>query len=314
MKLSILIPIYNEQESVSPLLDEIIAVVNDLKNDYEIICVNDGSSDESEKILCDIAINNNNLKIINFRRNYGQTAALMAAITHSSGDLLVPMDGDLQNDPKDIPMLIDKINEGYDVVSGWRVERKDNKTSRLLPSKIANWLISKISGVNLHDYGCTLKAYKRNVIENIRLYGEMHRFIPIYAFWEGAKITELPVNHRVRQYGESKYGLSRIVRVILDMILIRFLQKAFDRPIQFFGKMGIYSIGFAAISGIYAVILKMFYDTSFIQTPLPLLAVFLTLSGILFILLGLIAEIQIRIYYEGQSKMPYQISNKKNFP
>jgi len=314
MKISILIPIYNEQESVKPLLDEIVAVVNDLKNDYEIICVNDGSSDDSGKILCEIAINNNNLKIINFRRNYGQTAALMAAITHSSGDILVPMDGDLQNDPRDILKLIDKINEGYDVVSGWRIHRKDKKTSRLLPSKIANWLISKISGVNLHDYGCTLKAYKRDVIENIKLYGEMHRFIPIYAFWEGARITELPVNHRARQYGESKYGLSRIIRVILDMILIRFLQKAFDRPIQFFGKMGIYSIGFAVISGTYGVILKVFYDTSFIQTPLPLLAVFLTLSGILFILLGLIAEIQIRIYYEGQSKMPYQISNKKNFP
>ncbi len=312
MKISILIPIFNEEQSITPLIDEVLSVLNSLEYDFEVICVDDGSTDKSKIFLTEKAEDNSHIKLICLTRNFGQTAAIMAAIDHSSGDILIPMDGDMQNDPADIIRLIEKINDGFDVVSGWRKNRKDNKLLRLLPSKVANWIISKISGIELHDYGCTLKAYKKEVLKDVKLYGEMHRFIPIHAFFEGATITEIPVNHRVRKYGESKYGLSRVIRVTLDILLVRFLQKAFDRPIQFFGKIGIYSILIAFICGCYALFLKLYSDTSFIQTPLPLLTVFLTLSGLIFILLGLIAEIQIRVYFESQLKKTYKVISKKN--
>ncbi len=313
MSLSIIIPIYNEEDCIIPLVEEIIEALSELKKKYEIILVNDGSKDASGKILDQLSADNKNLKIIHFKRNYGQTAALMAGIKNSSGDVLIPMDGDLQNDPHDIPKMLDKLDEGYDVVSGWRKYRQDKRLSRIIPSTIANWIISKISNVDLHDYGCTLKAYRKSVIENVRLYGEMHRFIPIYSYWEGAKITELAVNHRSRKFGQSKYGLSRISRVVLDIVLIRFMHKALDRPIQFFGKIGLYSIFSSIITGIWACLLKLFMDISFVQTPLPLLTVFLTMSGIMFILLGLIAELQMRIYFESQDKLPYTIKEKHNF-
>lgn len=313
MYLSIIIPIFNEEDCIIPLVEEIVDALSDLKKKYEIILVNDGSKDASGKILDQLSADNKNLKIIHFKRNYGQTAALMAGIKNSSGDILIPMDGDLQNDPHDIPKMLDKLNEGYDVVSGWRKYRQDKRLSRIIPSTIANWIISKISNVDLHDYGCTLKAYKKSVIENVRLYGEMHRFIPIYSYWEGAKITELAVNHRSRKFGQSKYGLSRISRVVLDIVLIRFMHKALDRPIQFFGKIGLYSIFSSIITGIWACLLKLFMGISFVQTPLPLLTVFLIMSGIMFILLGLIAELQMRIYFESQDKVPYTIKEKHNF-
>lgn len=312
MQISIIIPIYNEEDNIKLLQKELDAVLIPMDLEYEIIYVNDSSADSSKLILDEIAKTNNRVKVLHFAYNSGQTSAMMAGINYSTGEILIPMDGDLQNDPKDIPRLIDKLNEGYDVVSGWRKDRQDKAFTRKLPSLIANWCISKISGVHLHDYGCTLKAYRNYVIKDVRLYGEMHRFIPIYSSWLGAKICELAVNHRARTFGISKYGLSRIFKVILDMVLIRFFHIALDRPIHFFGKIGLYSLFGAFLSGTTALVLKIFYGLSFILTPLPLLTVFLALSGIGCILLGLIAELQMRIYFESQNKLPYLIKSTKN--
>lgn len=307
MRLSILVPIYNEVENLPLLRSALLAALAKVPHDFEIILVNDGSSDGSAELLDKIAAEDSRFCVVHFRRNYGQTAALMAAIDHSTGDILIPIDGDLQNDPEDIPRLLEKLDEGFDVVSGWRKNRQDKAISRKLPSKIANWIISRISGVALHDYGCTLKAYRRSVLENVRLYGEMHRFVPIYAAWEGAAITELVVNHHPRRLGVSKYGLDRITKVILDLILIRFMHKAFDRPIQFFGKIGLYSGGLSVGAAMWSLWLKLINGVSFISTPLPLFSVFLALSGVLCILLGLLAELQMRVYFESQSKRHYLI-------
>ena len=247
------------------------------------------------------------MKLINLRRNYGQTAAMQAGFDYSKGDIVVPMDGDLQNDPKDIPILIDKINEGYDVVSGWRKNRSDKKITRILPSKIANGLISKISGLHLHDYGCTLKAYRKEIINDIKLYGEMHRFIPIYAAWEGGKVTEIEVTHHARSAGKTKYGLSRIPRVILDILVIRFFDKSLDRPIHLFGQFGLLMFLVAFLLSILAIFIKIFMNISFILTPLPLLVVFFAMSGLLCIFLGLVADIQSRIYFEAIDRPVYLI-------
>ena len=307
MRLSVLIPIYNEVENIPLLCDAVLGVLDTLPHQAEVILVNDGSSDGSGEALERAAASDSRLRIIHFRRNYGQTAALMAAIDHASGDILVPMDGDLQNDPADIPRLLAKLDEGYDVVSGWRRNRQDKAVTRKLPSRIANWLISKISGVELHDYGCTLKAYRRDMLENVRLYGEMHRFVPIYAAWEGARITEMEVNHNPRRFGVSKYGLGRVAKVILDLVLIRFMQKAFDRPIHFFGTIGLAAVALAMVAGTWALALKLLEGVSLIATPLPLLAVFLMLTGILCVLLGVLAELQMRVYFESQAKRNYVI-------
>lgn len=310
MKISVIVPIYNEVANLRPLQEQLRAALADL--DHEVILVNDGSSDGSDQALDDLAAEDDRFKIVHLRRNYGQTAAIMAAIEMSSGDILIPIDGDLQNDPADIPLLLDKLAEGYDVVSGWRRDRQDAKVTRTFPSRVANWLISAISGVRLHDYGCTLKAYRRGVLEGVRLYGEMHRFIPIYASWAGGKVTEIAVRHHPRRHGESKYGLSRIPRVILDLIVIRFLDTALDRPMQFFGRFGLYSIGLSFLAGLWALWLKFFDDTSFIQTPLPLLVVLLFLIGVLCILLGLLAELQTRVYFESRGKPPYVVRDTRN--
>jgi dolichol-phosphate mannosyltransferase len=235
---------------------------------------------------------------------------MQAGFDHSKGEIIIPMDGDLQNDPKDIPMLIDKINEGYDVVSGWRKTRLDKKYTRILPSKIANMLISKISGIHLHDYGCTLKAYRKEVLDEIKLYGEMHRFIPIYASWEGAKVTEVAVNHHPRTAGKTKYGLSRIPRVILDLLVIRFFDKSLDRPIHLFGQFGLLMFVIALLLSILAIFLKVFMNISFILTPLPLLVVFFAMSGLLCIFLGLVAEIQSRVYFEAIDRPAYLVRKK----
>ena len=244
--------------------------------------------------------------VIRFRRNYGQTAAIMAGFQHCTGDVIIPMDGDGQNDPADIPRLLSKLSEGYDVVSGWRTDRND-RFSRRLPSVAANRLISSLLGVPLHDYGCTLKAYRREVIEDVRLYGEMHRFIPIYAAWEGARVTELPVTHHARLHGKSNYGFGRIFRVFLDLVILYFIDRAFDRPMQFFGKLGLGFWALALLTLGWAVTLKLGYGVSLIQTPLPLLAATIGLSGVLFILLGIIAEVLTRIYFEARGKPPYKI-------
>jgi len=305
--LSILIPVFNEEENILPLYDRLIKALQKTERPYEILFIDDGSSDGSLEVLLDITQKNPNVKVISFSRNFGQTAALSAGIDFSRGEIVIPMDGDLQNDPEDILSLLQKIEEGYEVVSGWRKDRKDPFFTRRLPSMIANRMISMIGGVRLHDYGCTLKAYKRDVLKNIRLYGEMHRFIPIYAHWIGARVAEIPVNHFPRKFGSSKYGMSRIVKVILDLMVVKFLLSYSQKPIYVFGGIGLLMILGAFLSGLYALYLKLFKGVSFILTPLPLLCVLLLMLGFLSILMGFLAEILTRTYYESQKKPTYQI-------
>jgi glycosyltransferase involved in cell wall biosynthesis len=311
MKLSIIIPIFNEEENILKLYDSILDAVNKLKVQYELIFINDGSRDASEEILNKVAENNISVKVINFRKNFGQTAAMMAGINYASGDILIPMDGDLQNDPSDISALISKLQEGYDVVSGWRANRQD-KYIRVLPSRIANYVISKISGVNLHDYGCTLKAYRADVIKNVRLYGEMHRFIPIYAAWQGGLVTEIVVKHHPRIHGVSKYGMNRIIKVLLDLIVVKFMADYSTKPIYIFGGFGFFCLFLSMLAGSISIYLKIFSSISFISTPLPLLAVLLFISGMTSTLMGLLAEIIMRTYHESQSKSVYIIKSGIN--
>ena len=303
--ISIVIPIYNEEANIAKLAESILKALSGIE--YEVLFINDGSTDNSEKEILAISKSNAHIKLINLRRNYGQTAAMQAGFDHSKGNIVIPMDGDLQNDPKDIPMLIEKINEGYDVVSGWRKIRSDKKFTRIIPSKIANMLISKISGIHLHDYGCTLKAYRKDILNDIKLYGEMHRFIPIYASWEGAKVTEVAVHHHPRTAGKTKYGLSRIPRVMLDLLVIRFFDKSLDRPIHLFGQFGLLMFLIAFLLFLLAIFLKIFMNISFILTPLPLLVVFFSMSGLLCIFIGLVAEIQSRIYFEARDRPLYLV-------
>ena len=304
---SVLIPIYNEEGNLPLLYEKLDAALRKIGRAYEIIFVDDGSTDGSLDILLDLREKNPNVKIVSFSRNFGQTAALSAGIDSSKGDIIIPMDGDLQNDPEDILFLLQKIEEGNDVVSGWRKHRKDPFLTRRLPSIIANRIISWIGGVYLHDYGCTLKAYRRDILKNIRLYGEMHRFIPIYAHWIGARVAEIPVRHFPRGSGSSKYGMSRVFKVVLDLMVVKFLLSYSQKPIYVFGGMGLLMIMGAFLAGLGAVYLKYFEETSFILTPLPLLCVFLILSGFLSILMGFLAEILTRTYYESQGKPTYQI-------
>ena len=311
MKISVIIPIYNEAGNIKTLHEQLTGVLPDMNCPYEIVLTNDGSTDGTAEQLDALARKDRMVKVVHLKRNYGQTAAMMAAIQYSTGDVIVPMDGDLQNDPADIPNLIDKLNEGYDVVSGWRVDRKEG-LNRRLPSRLANKLISRVSGVQLHDYGCTLKAYRRQVLENVRLYGEMHRFIPIYAAWEGARVTEVPVTHHPRQHGASKYGIGRTPRVLLDLLVIRFLAKSLDRPIQFFGRAGLYSFGLAFLTGLWALYLKFVDGVSFIQTPLPMLVVLLALVGLMLVMMGLLAEIQSRVYFESTKKRAFAVRATRN--
>jgi glycosyltransferase involved in cell wall biosynthesis len=308
MDISIVIPVYNEVEALPELYQALTKALDRLHQSAEIVFVDDGSRDGSGAVLDRLAQGNTRVQVLHFRRNYGQTAALMAAFRHSTGDVIIPMDGDGQNDPADIPRLLDKLSEGFDVVSGWRTPR-DDRFSRRLPSVVANRLISLLLGVPLHDYGCTMKAYRREVIEDVRLYGEMHRFIPIYAAREGASVTELPVSHHPRRNGKSKYGLGRICRVLLDLLTLYFIDRSLDRPIQFFGKIGLLFWGIALVPFSWALVLKLGHGLSLIQTPLPLLAATMGLSGVLFILLGIIAEVQTRIYFEGRGKPPYKVKS-----
>jgi glycosyltransferase involved in cell wall biosynthesis len=305
--LSILIPVYNEEGNLLALSDRLITALKKTGRAYEVIFVDDGSSDGSLEILLDISKKNPNIKVISLSRNFGQTAALSAAIDFSKGDILIPMDGDLQNDPEDILSLLQKIEEGYDVVSGWRKRRKDPLLTRRLPSMMANKIISWIGGVRLHDYGCTLKAYRRDILKNIRLYGEMHRFIPIYAQWIGARVSEIPVRHFRRESGASKYGMGRVFKVVLDLMVVKFLLSYSQKPIYVFGGMGLLMILGALLAGLYAIYLKFFKGTSFILTPLPLLCVLLLVLGFLSILMGFLAEVLTRTYYESQGKPTYQI-------
>ena len=310
--ISVIIPIYNEYDNIFLLHEKLALELPLLERDFEVILVNDGSVDGSDKLLAVVAQKDQRFKVVNLRRNFGQTAAMMAGIDYASGEIIVPMDGDLQNDPADVRRLIEKINEGFDVVSGWRKDRQDAAFKRNLPSRIANRLISWISGVHLHDYGCSLKAYRRDVIKGVRLYGEMHRFIPIYASWFGAKVTEIPVTHHPRIHGVSKYGLERIAKVVLDLLVVKFLAQYATKPIYVFGGFGIIMIITSFFTGFFAIYLKFFEHTSLIQTPLPLLSVMGVVTGIMSILMGLLAELVMRTYYESQNKSVYLVKNTQN--
>ncbi|MCH1913348.1 glycosyltransferase family 2 protein [Leptospira noguchii] len=310
--LSILIPIYNEEENIKILYEKLKLVLSGIKKNFEIIFVNDGSKDMSGERLNEIALRDQNVKVVHLRRNYGQTAAMVAGVDFASGEIIIPMDGDLQNDPMDIQRLLDKIDEGFDVVSGWRKDRKDDPVKRNFLSKVANWLISNVSGVPLHDYGCSLKAYRKDVIKDVRLYGEMHRFIPIYANWMGARLTEIPVTHYPRKFGVSKYGMNRIIKVMLDLFVVEFLHRYSTKPIYVFGGFAILNICLGFFAFIFMVYLKFFGIADFIQTPLPLTIVFTFLISILSLLMGLLAELLIRTYYESQAKTIYSVKRTKN--
>ncbi len=310
--LSVVIPLYNEEDNVAPLCDALLGALTQMPHSFEIILVNDGSRDGTEARLAQAAQRDSRIRVLNFRSNKGQTAAMMAGMDYAVGKVIVPMDGDLQNDPKDIARLLDKLDEGYEVVSGWRRDRQDNFMIRTLPSKAANWLISKVGGVPLHDYGCSLKAYRREVLQGFRLYGEMHRFIPIYAAAQGARVAEIPVTHHARKFGQSKYGLNRTVKVLLDLLVVKFLTKYRTKPIYLFGQAGVGLLILAFLAGIWALYLKFFEGTSFVQTPLPLLVSLCVIAGLMCLLMGLLAELIMRVYYESQSKTDYRIKSVLN--
>jgi glycosyltransferase involved in cell wall biosynthesis len=312
-RVSVLIPVYNEEGNIPLLCERLWGVLSACGHRSEVIAINDGSRDGSLAQLKQVAKRYPEFKIIDLRRNCGQTAALMAGIDHAAGEIIVMIDADLQNDPEDIPRLIEKLDEGYDVVSGWRKERKDKAIRRKLVSHVANRLISRISGVRLNDYGCTLKAYRRDVLRGMRLYGEMHRFIPIYASWMGARIVELPVRHHVRKFGQSKYGLERVVKVLLDLTVVKFLDRHFVKPIYVFGGFGIFSLLLSALSAAYMLYLKIFEGVSMILTPLPLMATMAFLVGFISILMGLLAEMLVRTYFESQQRPAYAVRELINF-
>ncbi len=307
VKLSIVIPIFNEEENLPLIYEELKAVLDGMKVDHEILFIDDGSTDTSLDILKDIRRRDDRVTAISFRRNFGQTAAMSAGFDYATGDIIITMDGDLQNDPHDILHLIAKIDEGYDVVTGWRHDRKDAFISRKLPSIIANKIISLTTKVSLHDYGCTLKAFRREVIKNIKLYGEMHRFIPAIASGMGISFTEIKVNHRPRKYGTSKYGISRTIRVILDLITVKFLLSFATRPIQVFGLLGFVSGTVGFLIALIMTIQRQFFGVPLADRPLLFLAILLIFVGIQFISLGLIAELQARTYHESQQKPVYYV-------
>jgi len=310
--LSVIIPICNENETIVLLFEKVAEVMEKIGQPWEIIFINDGSTDGSEDTLDALAAERPEVKVLHFRRNFGQTAAMMAGFDHARGDIIIPMDGDYQNDPEDIPKLLAKLDEGYDVVSGWRRDRQDNAIKRNLPSIMANKLIAFVSGVRLQDFGCSLKAYRREVIDGVRLYGEMHRFLPVYTMWHGAKITEVVVGHFARRAGTSKYGLERILKVLLDLMVVKFLDRHAQKPMYVFGLVGFLMIAISGIFGLWAVVLNLFEGKAFISTPLPLMTVFTLMTGILCILMGLLAEMITRTFYESQGKRIYLVRESRN--
>ena len=314
MKLSVIVPVYNEEENLPILVGKIRESLNGMPYPWELILVDDGSSDGSAGVIESLAAQDpQHLKLVALRRNFGQTAAIAAGIDYSSGDVIIPMDADLQNDPADIPLLVDKLNEGYDVVSGWRKNREDAFVTRTLPSKMANSLISSVTGVHLHDYGCTLKAYRREVITGFRLYGEMHRFIPVYASSVGAKITELPVQHHARQFGKGKYGLERIIKVVLDLFTVIFLTRYSKKPIYLFGGLGMLMLLAAVIAIVFLAVRRVVYLISVFDSPIFQMATLFALMGFQSILMGLIAELLARTYHESQHKPVYNVRKAVNF-
>ncbi|MBA7562399.1 Dodecaprenyl-phosphate galacturonate synthase [subsurface metagenome] len=305
---SIVVPLLNEQDNIKPLYNQITHVLAG-KFSYEIIFVDDGSTDKSFEVLSQMQRTDGNVRVICFRKNFGQTAALSAGFNHSHGDIIIALDADLQNDPADIPCMIDKLREGFDVVSGWRKKRHDNAVTRRLPSIIANWMIAGITGVKLHDFGCTLKAYRKEVLDQTKLYGEMHRFIPALASWNGARICEMVVNHRPRTAGDAKYGLGRTLKVILDLITVKFLGSFSTKPIYIFGGIGLITALGSTLTGL-AVLYQKFISSEHLamnRNPLFVLTALLITTTIQFILMGLLAELLVRTYHESQNRQTYVI-------
>lgn len=313
MKLSVIVPVYNEQENIKPLYQAIHKAMQPLKIQWELILVDDGSRDKGLHVIQELVQKDlKHTSAIVFRRNFGQTAAIAAGIDHARGDVIILLDADLQNDPEDIPLLLQKIDEGYDVVSGWRYDRKDRFLTRTLPSRIANYLISIVTGVHLHDYGCTLKAYRREVITGFRLYGEMHRFIPVYANSIGAKIIEVRVHHHPRTYGKAKYGLERTIKVILDLFTVKFLTSYAKKPIYLFGGTGALMMLLGGATLFFLFIRRVWFNVGVTASPLFLIGVTATILGFQSILMGLIAELLVRTYHESQKKPIYTIRNILN--
>ncbi|MFH1730882.1 MAG: glycosyltransferase family 2 protein [Planctomycetota bacterium] len=307
---SIVVPLMDEEESIDQLHAEITETMSKLGHSYEVIYVDDGSTDTTFEKLEAIQSEDEHVCAIQFRRNFGQTAAMAAGFDHARGEVIVPMDGDLQNDPADIPRLLEKLDEGYDIVSGWRKNRKDKTFTRKIPSKMANWLIGVVTGVKIHDYGCSLKAYRADVVKHIKLYGEMHRFIPAIASWHGASIAELAVNHRPRVHGVTKYGLIRTLKVVLDLITVKFLGGYGTKPIYFFGAMAMVLFAGASVSGAFVAVRKLIDGASMVRNPMLLLTVLLLVLSAMCIMLGLLAELMVRTYHESQNKPVYVIRRK----
>jgi glycosyltransferase involved in cell wall biosynthesis len=311
--ISIIVPVFNEAEALIEVCQGVRRELTQIGITWEMIFINDGSTDSTDSILNRLAEEDQRVRVIHFKRNLGQTAAMMAGFDHARGEVIIPLDGDGQNDPADISKMLEALNQGYDVVSGWRKDRQDNYIQRNVPSILANKLISFVSGVPLHDFGCSLKAYKRHVVEGIRLYGEMHRFLPIYASWHGAKIKEVIVNHHPRRTGNSKYGMERVVKVLLDLLVVKFLDRAAAKPMYVFGGCGIFSLAISLFTFLWMLMLKILRGTSFIETPLPLIVVVTFMIAMMCILLGLLAEMITRTFYESQGKAIYNIRSTRNF-
>jgi glycosyltransferase involved in cell wall biosynthesis len=304
----VVVPVYNEKESLPPLFDAIRAALDPLGLTWELVLVDDGSRDGSLDVLRSLAERHpEQVRVVVFRRNFGQTAAIAAGIDYSRGEIIVLLDADLQNDPADIPLLLTKLDEGYDLVSGWRKDRHDAWLTRTLPSNAANWLISAVTGVHLHDFGCTLKAYRRDALSGFRLYGEMHRFIPVFAHSVGAKITEMPVHHHARKYGEGKYGLERTVKVLLDLFTVKFLLDYANKPIYLFGGTGLTLIAMSFVTLLLLLIRRVWIGTDVLTSPFFIIGVMFAILGFQSILMGLIAEMQVRTYHESQEKPTYQV-------
>lgn len=307
LEVSVVVPVYNEVESIPRLLETIATTLQGNQISYEIICVDDGSKDGTTELLRQLAQTRTDLRAVLLRRNYGQTAAMAAGFKYARGWAIVTLDGDLQNDPRDIPLLLAKLNEGYDLVSGWRKDRQDAVLTRLVPSKIANWLIGKVTGVNLHDYGCSLKAYRLELVSDMNLYGELHRFIPALAFIEGARIAEIPVRHHARQFGQSKYGLGRTFRVLMDLFTIYFMKRFLTRPMHVFGLFGLSAMVLGIVLGAYLTFLKLGLGESIGDRPLLILSVVLFITGVQLFSFGLLAELLMRTYHESQNRPIYRV-------
>ncbi|HET9529726.1 MAG TPA: glycosyltransferase family 2 protein [Blastocatellia bacterium] len=311
-ELSVFLPVYNEEENIGLLNTRLTGSLEKLGRTYEVIYVDDGSTDGSLAKLREIAVADPRVRVIALRRNYGQTAAMSAGIDHARGDILIPMDADLQNDPVDIARLLEKLDQGFDVVSGWRKNRKDKMLTRRIPSMLANRLISAISGVRLHDYGCSLKAYRRDVLADVKLYGEMHRFIPIYARWAGARVAEIPVTHHARYAGRSKYGLSRTIKVVFDLITIKFMSSYMTKPLYLFGTAGTICLLISLFSMLWALYYRFVLDVHLNRMPLATLSMIMFAMGIQFIFMGLLAEMIVRTYHESQNKPTYLVRERIN--